>query len=40
MNSRATNTEHPDRGGLVLYVSLSILVAVIVYAMMILPLRG
>ncbi len=40
MNSRDTKTEHPDRGGLVLYVSLSVLVAVIAYAMMILPLRG
>jgi hypothetical protein len=40
MNSRDTKTERADRGGLVLYVSLSVLVAVIGYAMMILPQRG
>ena len=40
MNSRDRQTERADRGGLVFYVSLSVLVAVIGYAMMILPQRG
>lgn len=40
MNSRDTKTEPPAGNGLVLYVSLSVLVAVIAYAMMILPQRG
>ncbi len=40
MNSRDTNTEGGGSGGLILYLSLSVLVAVIAYAMMVLPQRG
>jgi hypothetical protein len=40
MKSRDRRTETPGRGGLVLYVSLSLLIGIIGYAMMILPQRG
>ncbi|MFL6415500.1 MAG: hypothetical protein ACJ74Y_07510 [Bryobacteraceae bacterium] len=40
MLARDNDTNPPDRGGFVFYVSLSLLIAVIGYAMMILPQRG
>lgn len=40
MDSRNTSTEPPSSSSIVFYVSLSVLIGVIAYAMMILPQRG
>ena len=40
MDSRNTSTQQPRSGSIVFYVSLSVLIGVIGYAMLILPQRG